>query len=357
VQTPTMPQRILEMVRQRVLPFLKDEALARVVFTEPPFHFPPGIEITYNRGKALTAQSADPPYSSDLTHNWAHLNLHSARYSCLGFVVEGSIDWRIGVTTRMTKSGVKELSHSESYDLALPTGTFFLMPPGVPYVSGDHDHWSRSVAQGKDIKVLWVQFHRYGMQCYLGHTENGEYIREAYLYIPESRSIVAIETLVDELRLREQSSSELVNTLLLYIYQLLAHGLQSGLGENTDFVVPSASTSASANDIVEQACAYIDSHFHAKINLDGVAAHVFISPSYLTRLFRAEKGMSINEYITQVRLDYACNMLAKSDLRVNHIGKISGYRNHSYFCQLFLRRMGCSPLQYRMNLKTKSSPQ
>lgn len=345
------------MMRLQILPCLKDDSLWRMVFTEPPFHFPEGVSISYHPGQALTANNAGPTFSSDLTHNWPAHNLHTSRYPCLGFVVEGSIDWRIGVTERMAKSGVKELSHSVSCDIALPAGSFIVMPPGIPYVSGDHDHWSRSVAAGQDIKVLWVQFHRLGMQFYLGHTVNGEHRREAYIYIPEPRSIGAMETLVDELRLQEEASSELVNTLLVFIFQLACHGLQKGLGQDTGFVGPDEETPSSPSDIVAQTCAYIDSHFHARLNLEMVAAHVFISPSYLTRLFRAAKGMSINEYITQVRLEYACNMLTKSDLRVNHIAKLSGYYNHSYFCQLFLRRMGCSPQQYRLNPKTKIKPQ
>jgi two-component system response regulator YesN len=119
-------------------------------------------------------------------------------------------------------------------------------------------------------------------------------------------------------------------------------------------VVPSSFTPSSAVEIVEQACVYIEAHFDQKITLENVATHVYISPSHLSRLFQAEKGMSITEYLTRFRMEYICTLLGKTDLRINHIGKISGYRNHSYLCQAFQRRMGCSPQEYRNEIINKN---
>ena len=353
MQNQSVRQRLLDIVQQHALQRLQNDDLWQMVFTEPPFNLPQGVTTTYHPGKPISAQEADPAFASDLTHNWPKLQLQSSRFPCLGFVLEGSIDWRIGITTRMAKGGTKELRRSNYLTLGMPKGSFFLMPPGVPYAEPGCNHWERSVREGIPIKVLWIQFHRFGMQCFTNYTVSGTNIRDSACYIADSRTIFAAETLIEELRVGKNHSRKIVNTLLQFCMQRLERALQNNLAEEIGSVVPTSLSQSSATNVVEQACLYTEAHFDQKMTLEDIAAHVYISPSHLARLFQAEKGMSITEYLTRFRMDYVCTLLEKTDLRINHIGKISGYRNPSYFCQVFQRRMGCSPQEYRNNLINK----
>lgn len=347
MQNQPVRQRLLEAVQQHALPRLKSPDLWQIVFTEPPLDFPPGVTVSYHHGKPVSPQDAGPAYSSDLTHNWPELMLQSSRFPMLGFVVEGTIDWRVGINTRMAKNGNKEMRRSNYMTVGMPKGTFFLMPPGVPYSEPDCNYWSRSVEQGSPVKVLWLQFHRFGIQCFMSYTVAGKGTRDSALYIADSRTIFAAETLIEELNRGKNSSRKIVDTLLQFCMQRLERSLQNEVAEVTESVIPTSFSQSSATEIVEQACLYIEAHFDQKVTLDSVATQVYISPSHLARLFQAEKGMSITEYLTRFRMEYVCTLLAKTDLRINHIGKISGYRNHSYFCQAFQRRMGQSPQEYR----------
>jgi AraC-like DNA-binding protein len=347
MQIQSIRRRLLDIVQQQALPRLSSKDLWQVVNTEPPFLFPRGVTLDFNEGAPISPQEADPPFSSDLTHNWASLLVQSSRYPCMGFVVKGSIDWRIGITARMAREGGGKLKNSNYVTLGIPESTFVVMPPGVPYAEGDLNHWQRSVDHGVPVKVLWVQFHRFGMQCFTNYTKNGKNTRDTACYIPDSRTIFAAETLVEELRLGTEGSKDIVQNLLQFCMQRLERGLQHELREEPRPVPPSSISQSSATEIVEQACVYIEANYQDKITLGGIASQVYISPSYLARLFRAEKGISITEYLTRFRMEYVCTLLSKTDLRINHIGKISGYNNHSYFCQLFHERMGCTPLQYR----------
>jgi AraC-like DNA-binding protein len=353
VQIQTIRQRLLETVQSEVLPRLRNTDLWQMVFADTPFLLPPGVTLDLHPGKPLSPQDADPAYSSDLTHNWVRHMLQSSRFPCLGFVLEGSIDWRIGITTRMSKSGGRELLRSEYAMLGIPKSSFFMMPPGVPYSEGDFPYWERSMSEGKPVKVLWIQFHRFGMQTYLSYTAGEKMILDSACYVADSRTLFAAETLIEELSLGKNCSKDIVQTLLHFCLQRFDRGMQDTLTEEVESVVPTSFTQSSATEIVEQACLYIESQYDRKVTLESIATHVYISPSHLARLFQAEKGISITEYITRFRIEYVCTLLAKTDLRINHIGKISGYRNPSYLCQIFQKRMGCSPQQYRNDAITK----
>lgn len=347
MQVKTIRQRLLETVQTQVMPRLDSPGQWQMVYTEPPFHLPPGVTIDFHRGKPLSPQRADSPSSSDLTNAWNDLRLHTSRYPCLGFVIEGSIDWRIGITERMARNAGPELWRSVYATVGIPAGSFFLMPPGVPYPDLNFPYWERATALGQGIKVLWFQLHRFGMQSNLTYTAKGEYFLDSACYTADSHTLAAAQTLIEELELREKASPEIVRTLLLFCLQRFERGMHETVTAELDLVMPPAGAAASESDLVEQACFYIESHFDKKVTLESVAAHVFISPSQLARLFLAEKGVTVAEYLTRFRFEYVCTLLGKTDLRVNHIGKLAGYGNPSYFCQVFTRRMGCSPQQYR----------
>lgn len=326
-----------------------------MAYVDPPLDMPPGVAKTFHPGKPLSFKEADPASSSDITHNWLDLFLLASRFPCLNFVVEGSIDWRIGITERMARSGDRQMRNSNWVTLSLPRGTFFLMPPGVPYQVGDFNHWDRSARQGIPVKVLCVQFHRYGMTCHVSYTQGTRNIRDSPLFVADSRTIHAAESLIEELSLHRSDSTAIVGSLLQFCLQRLERGLQNEVALQAES--SSAATvfpHSNAAETVQQVCVYLETYFDRQLTLDTIANHVYISASHLTRLFRAEKGMSINEYLTKFRLEHVCTLLANTDLRINHIGKISGFTNQSYLCQVFQRHLGCSPQEYRYDSIAKN---
>ncbi len=105
----------------------------RIVLAEPPFQLPDGVTLDFHPGKPLTVSQAKNYFPArGVLRYWPDIQVHSARFPYLGFVMEGAIDWRIGITTQMARKLKSELSHSDYVSLRLPAGTFFLMPPEVP---------------------------------------------------------------------------------------------------------------------------------------------------------------------------------------------------------------------------------
>ena len=80
---------------------------------------------------------------------------------------------------------------------------------------------------------------------------------------------------------------------------------------------------------------------------DSVAAHIGLSPEYVSRLFKQETGINLVNYIQTERLQAACSMLMGSELSVSEIAARLGFDNFAYFSKLFRKHTGVSPSTYR----------
>lgn len=87
------------------------------------------------------------------------------------------------------------------------------------------------------------------------------------------------------------------------------------------------------------------------INLNAVASKVGMSPSYFSSVFSNEVGQTFVEYLTQVRMNHAKELLMCSGLRSSEIGYQVGYKDAHYFSYLFKKTQGCSPKEYRNRKK------
>lgn len=67
------------------------------------------------------------------------------------------------------------------------------------------------------------------------------------------------------------------------------------------------------------------------------------SPNYLSARFRSETGKTIKEYINEIRLEHAMEMLQNSATGIYETAWACGYRDHSYFSRIFKARYGMSP--------------
>ena len=78
-----------------------------------------------------------------------------------------------------------------------------------------------------------------------------------------------------------------------------------------------------------------------------LASQVYLTPDYLSRLFKKSTKKSLSQYVRQVRMEKASELLRTTSLKVIDIGISVGYPNYSYFCQSFREYYGKSPEKYR----------
>ncbi len=99
---------------------------------------------------------------------------------------------------------------------------------------------------------------------------------------------------------------------------------------------------------------YIYNHLHEKISITDIAAYVHLNPSYLSKLFKKECGISVSEYISKQRLEAAENMLKYSDYTYSEIASTLMFASQSYFIKVFREHTGITPKEYRNKYYRKS---
>lgn len=92
---------------------------------------------------------------------------------------------------------------------------------------------------------------------------------------------------------------------------------------------------------------YITDHYAELCSAENIANEVNLSPNYLRRKFKEATGQTILEYLTEVRLNKAAELLKTSTLKVKEISVRVGYENISYFTQLFSKEFGVTPNEYK----------
>lgn len=92
---------------------------------------------------------------------------------------------------------------------------------------------------------------------------------------------------------------------------------------------------------------YLDENYNKKISLDELAERYYINKYYLTRIFKAKYGMSINNYITSVRITHAKQELRFTSKNAEEIAMDTGFGTGHYFSRVFSKVEGISPSEYR----------
>lgn len=92
---------------------------------------------------------------------------------------------------------------------------------------------------------------------------------------------------------------------------------------------------------------YIYEHLHEELTLTLLADHVGLNPSYLSKLFSKEKGMSIKSFIIQAKVSTAENLLRYSDFSCLEISLALGFSSQSAFISVFKKVDGITPKKFR----------
>lgn len=95
---------------------------------------------------------------------------------------------------------------------------------------------------------------------------------------------------------------------------------------------------------------FIHDNFTTEISIQSLSERFYLSPNYLCHLFKKEVGENFIEYISRLRIQYACKLLAETDLAIKHIGEKCGFNDYFYFTRIFKRIVSQTPTQYRESI-------
>jgi len=108
---------------------------------------------------------------------------------------------------------------------------------------------------------------------------------------------------------------------------------------------------ASVPSLSQRAMNYLEQHYREPVQLEAVAAELYVSVPHLIRMFKKEIGCTPHQFLLQHRLTSSLFLLKFSDLRIEEIAAEAGFSSSSHFISLFRRQYGCTPGQYRENGK------
>ena len=98
---------------------------------------------------------------------------------------------------------------------------------------------------------------------------------------------------------------------------------------------------------VEQCRDYVGKHYREKIYLEDIAEILGVSSTYLSRLFRKETGVCLQDYITEFRVERAANLLIYSNESLPRIAEYVNFPSQSYFGKVFKKYKQMTPRKYR----------
>ncbi len=224
----------------------------------------------------------------------------------------------------------------DSKEVILAEGSFVLYRPGQPqkYTYYAYDK----------PEVFWVHFSGSEAEDIL--TRYGLGNRTIFQTSPSNDLNNLFFLLIHESQQLEGHYNRLAPLLLRSIFLLAAKGFSQN---DTDFdqpVPPPDQGNTPQNEVV-RAIQYFNTNYMNDINIEQYAADNHMSPGWLIRIFKKHIGVTPRQHIISARITHAQTLLENTEMSISEISATVGYDDPRYFCRIFKKQTGFSPLEYR----------
>jgi AraC-like DNA-binding protein len=348
-------KNLLAILEDKLLPGLRGRSTPRLVLAQLPLRVPPGLVVREAPYPPLLESEAARIYPEGPF--WEAVQLHAIRFPALFFVFEGEVDFPMGVTTAMLNRlppRDRPAQPCGGYIISLPAPAFCLFPPGVPQRTGVLPPWHRAEPHIGTSVFLSVRVLPVGALCHLATMHNGRRQNDYSLLVKDNQLAAATNILMDELALTG-TDTQVTQALLQTILLRLKRGLSTQTLSMTDGLYsrfPDADpTDQQAQTLhhptIERAHQFIQLRLHEPLSPSIIAAHVRMTPTQLNNIFKTRAGVSTMNYVAKLRMESAQLLLRTSNLSVQEISQLVGYRQLPHFSRTFQQHTGISPLRFR----------
>ena len=329
----------IDILREKVIPQVLSSGISRVLLAPPQWSpemkLPEGMTAEHIklRGKRTKGCGSKPYGKMALTDAfWIADRLHSARMPLLCFVAQGPIACQIA-----------------DYVVHCDTGHAYLIPPGIPYSDGSHRFLDETkLHQGKCTRLQMLPYDK-GLYCWRTHNwidaKGRRELNQLSHSLPLSRVPEYLYELMDEM-MRHSAKGEIISDgLLRILLGTLCRELQKA-----PFVevgkMPLSINPEQPKHTITRIERYIHQNLAENLTIETLSRRAAMSRTAFTVQFRARTGKSLVEYLTDLRLEKARELLRNGDLAVRHVASDVGVRQ-SRLRALFQQREGVSPSEYR----------
>lgn len=115
----------------------------------------------------------------------------------------------------------------------------------------------------------------------------------------------------------------------------------------TNVTVKSDTEIDSQTTVVREVIQYLKDNYQQSVSIRDVAAQVHMSERHVSRLFLQSTHKTIKTYLTDLRMNKACQLLLKSDATITEVAQQTGYPDVRYFSTLFRKNFGTTPTDFR----------
>ncbi len=206
-----------------------------------------------------------------------------------------------------------------------------------------------SPASMHSFDVIQPTFEGFNIQFNIEHLESEKVISQlsgskSAVVIPDEKQIEWYAGIFNEL---EKNFDKSLTNNKLYTTKILEFLIMNILNNGIMVDNPLFRPSGKAVHLIPHAVLYIQKHFRENIKVKDVADTIFLSEKYFCSLFRETLGCSFSQYLNDIRLKNACNMLVTATDTVTEIARESGFNSTKHFQRLFKEKYNITPLEYR----------
>lgn len=186
------------------------------------------------------------------------------------------------------------------------------------------------------------QFAEVSLEDFLNFVNKKEWGRFISLKVSHKNEIINLLNRILKERENPEIGSELLNYLLvLELFVLISRALKMEWENSIK------NKSPKLKELIQAAVNYINNNYERDISLTDISKYVFLSTSYFTRAFKEEMGVSPINYLLNVRVERAKELLRETDAKISDIALSVGFSNQQRFNDIFKKYTQKTPLQYR----------